>query len=225
MAVTTVIFRKHDAGQIISSGNGTPDNNYLGSNGDKYTDESTGVEYLYANSKWNALVGGGVSKTKIQLLPSDANLTGSIYEPLFVGIQGTYINWDELRFDDTTSQSAKYTIPLASTTGYAGGQITCKIEWKTTAITGGVVWKISMLSRTTGDQIDTAYYSGATHSGTTTVTGSTELINTTTISFTPNAAELTAAKDCFIQLTRLTTDAGDTMVGDAKVITININED
>ena len=168
---------------------------------------------------------GGSSKMKVQLLPTDANLTGSIYEPLLVGIVGTNTNWDELRFDDTTSQNARYTISLAQTTGYGAGAITCKIEWKATAITGSVAWQLKMLSRTTGEQIDTAYDITNSHTAVTAVNGTTGLLNTSTIQFTPIAGELTAGKDCFIQLTRLTADGNDTMAGDAKVITLNITED
>lgn len=52
-----LLFRKKEMGKTISSGNGVPDNNLSGINGDKYTDLDTGIEYSYINNKWSEPAG------------------------------------------------------------------------------------------------------------------------------------------------------------------------
>ena len=52
-----LLFRKKEMGKTISSGNGVPDNNLSGINGDKYTDLDTGIEYSYINNKWSEPTG------------------------------------------------------------------------------------------------------------------------------------------------------------------------
>ena len=195
----------------------------------------TGHTHKHSNiTDWDSVLAGyqttgGTSgstasiKLSTNLSPGQAELTGASDEPLLVGIKGTNTSWSELQFDDTTVQNARYVISNNITANYKNNSISFNIFWKATGTTGDVKWQIKLLARTSSDNIDTAYDT-TVHTGTTTVNGTTNLLNITTITFTPNSNELVANELLLFQLTRVANDGADTMTGDANVVSISIIE-
>lgn len=185
-----------------------------------------GTGLSFTGTTLNAAAGGGSSKMKAALLPGAANLVGATDEPLLVGVASAttaYPHWDELRYSDTTAQEAIWLVSSVLTKDYAGGQITVRLRWKAVAITGNVVWQIRLLGRTAGEAVDVAFDATA-HGGAVAVSGVTETIVESAVSFIPLATELTAGDTWFIGIQRIAADAADTLIGDAKLIDAGVFE-
>lgn len=174
---------------------------------------------------WETPAAGG-GKFKIALSPGSAELVGSADEPLLVGVASAsadYTHWTELRYNDTTANEAIWTVGSVMTKDYAGGNITARLRWIAAAIAGDVKWQVRLAGRTSGEIIDVAF-DATSHTVATTVAGTTLQINTSEITLTPGAAELTAGDTWWIAIKRLPADATDTMVGDAKLIDAGVFE-
>lgn len=159
-------------------------------------------------------------KLSVGIPPGAASVYGSTNDALLVGVSGSNANWDELQFSDTTQQRARFTIPAATTSRYKGGALTNAIYWRGTSTVGGVVWQVAMVGRTNSTLVDVAYQNQTI--GSNTVSGVASNLNLTTIVLTPSNCP--AGSVWLYELQRLPADANDTMVSNANVLAIGVQE-
>ena len=131
-----------------------------------------------------------------------------------------------LDFDDTTDEAAVFTAIMPR--HYAGGGLTVYIHYAmTSAEAGDVIWEAEF--ERIGDQqqdIDSDGFAASLSSGAITVPGTSGLVDICTIAFT-NGAEMdsVAAGEAFrIRINRDADNAGDTAVGDAELLALEIRE-
>jgi hypothetical protein len=131
-----------------------------------------------------------------------------------------------LYFDDTTVEYADLNIRLPA--NYSGGGLTLSIEWlSASATTGDVVWQAAVRRiADDAEDLDTSQtYDYNLSSAKTTASASGETVKST-ITFTSGADMDSWAVDesAILRIARLPTDGGDTMVGDAGIWSVVINE-
>ena len=108
---------------------------------------------------------------------------------------------------------------------YAGGGVTATIHWMATSgTTGSVVWT-GAFERCNTD-LDADSFATGVDSSTATPNSSAGIITSTPIAFTDGAQmdSLAVGEPFRFKLTRKVADAGDTMVGDAEVMAVEIKE-
>ena len=130
-----------------------------------------------------------------------------------------------LDFDDTTAENVEFAGFMPR--HYAAGGITVTVGWMATAaITGATVWGVSFKSVSDDlDDLDTKAFAASNNVTATTASGSGEVAYDT-ITFTDGAdMDSVAAGEYFrMKIERLAADAGDTLVGDAELVFIEIKE-
>jgi len=127
-----------------------------------------------------------------------------------------------LGFGDSTNESAQFLSVLPS--HYGGGQLVAIVTWTTTtATTNDAKLKVEVSQFAEGtdldvlpvvDDSDTLTLAAPTASGKTVFSQSLSLV----------AGTAATGDQLLVGLTRLATDAGDTLVGDIEVVSVEIRE-
>lgn len=129
-----------------------------------------------------------------------------------------------LDFDDTTNESAVFSGVMPR--HYAGGGLTVYIHYAmTTAITGDVDWDVAF--ERVGDQqqdIDSDGFAAANSVDSTTVPGTSGLLDIVNITFTDGADMDSIAVGEAFRLKLNRDAASDTASGDAEILAIEIKE-
>lgn len=129
-----------------------------------------------------------------------------------------------LDFDDSTDERAHF--PDVLSPDYAGGGLTVEIWWVAASTTGDVVWAAAIERLAAGGQDLDSDSFAADNTATSTVAGNAGVQTKTTITFTDGADmdSLAAGEPFRLRIERLTSDAGDTMTGDAEVTRVVVRE-
>lgn len=187
--------------------------------------DNTATHYMDGTGAWSTPA-SSATKFLIGLMPGAAELTGNAAEPTLNVTRGTNTSWSYIAYNDTTVQSARWTVPPSTVKNYGGGAHTVHIWWYATAITGKVKWKAQFLSRAAGVVMDAAYDSTTSHTTFTTVAGTTLQLNDSSLSIIADSGELTANTLYLIDIQRVANDGtDDTMTGDANVVAVTDTED
>lgn len=135
---------------------------------------------------------------------------------------GTNFVYYSILFDQTTAQYIYFYRPLNE--GYAGGNLTVKIYWKTAvAGTNAVVWAVSARSVGQGQVYDAVTTpSPATGTVTSAATGTTGQVIVATITLSSNLP--TAGNLLQIKFYRDAGAGADTLAGDAELVGLKIEE-
>lgn len=127
-----------------------------------------------------------------------------------------------LDFDAASNESAWF--PALMPRNYAGGGITCSILWMaSTATSGNVKWEIA-LERNDTDLDADSFATGVTATGT--ANGTSGIATATDVALTSGAQmdSVAAGEQFRLRVTRMASDAADTMTGDAEIRGIEIRE-
>lgn len=157
--------------------------------------------------------GGGGTKTYGKFTPLDNQPPASAFATL-----DTRNSVAVLDFDDTTEESAIF-VDVVPEAASLGSGLIVRIRWAaSTATTGNCRWGVAFMNLNTdidSDSFDTAAEATTATSGTSGIPVVTEITITTIDSL--------AAGDSYrLKVYRDTTDAGDTMVGDAELIAVEV---
>lgn len=134
-------------------------------------------------------------------------------------IYGTNFPYSQLEFNQTTEECAFWKAALPPNFD-PDEDIIIKLWWKaSTAIAGDVVWGVSVLGRTEGEDIDAAAL-GTEVEVVDTVQGVVEQLTVTEITLTPAQHVLAADDMVIIKIARKTGDAADDMADDADVVMV-----
>ena len=140
--------------------------------------------------------------------------------------QDTRNNHPVLDFDAATAETIYFEDLLP--TNYGGGGITVEIYWTaSTATSGDVIWSGAVERLNAGGtDIDTDSFAGEQNAAAVTTSGTSGIINVSTITFTDGAQmDSVAAGDAFrFQLQRKAADGSDTMSGDAELLAVHTVE-
>ena len=128
------------------------------------------------------------------------------------------IGYDTADYDQTTEESA--TVLIRTPTGWTGTTFTAAPTWTADSGTGGVVWGISARMLANDDPIDSAFGTEVTSSDTLIATGDLHESPTTT-AITPGGTAA-ANRVVAIKIARKTSNAGDTLTADARLIGLRI---
>lgn len=127
-------------------------------------------------------------------------------------------------FDTTTREDIYYDLSLLLY-GASGPNMSLVIKWysRTGAVTGGVTWGARIAAIAPGDSVSLEAKNWATaQTGTTTVRATAKYPNATTVSIT-NLDSAAALDELWLNVYRLPTDAGDTMLGDAIITSMYLS--
>ena len=127
-----------------------------------------------------------------------------------------------LDMDDTTNEQAIFHAVLPS--HYSGGQVEVRVIWtSTTAISGNAKFRIEVTGIQAGDNLDVLPA----------VDGSSEVVATAPLASGNLVVSQTTAMDAgavnsgdllLISITRLATDAADTITGDIELLAVEVRE-
>lgn len=151
--------------------------------------------------------------------PLHAEAPATLYA--LIGVRN---NHPILSYDGTTAWSAFFTGEMPA--NYSGGGITVRIFWSAaSAVTGAVVWGISMEDMTATD-LDADSFATQVVGGASTTDATSGILTMTTIALTSGAQmDNAVAGDPFrMRVERLPANAGDTMAGNAEIMLIDILE-
>jgi hypothetical protein len=139
-----------------------------------------------------------------------------------VDIRNTHMVLD---FDDAAIENAVFSGMLAR--NYGGGGITATLVWAaTTATAGDVKWNAAFDRHQSGtDDLDSDSFATA-QTATATAPGTSGACLYTPVVFTDGAQidALAAGESFRLKITRNATDAGDTLVGDAELLAVELRE-
>lgn len=134
-------------------------------------------------------------------------------------IAGTNFPYAQVEYDQTTEECAFWRFALPPNFD-ATQDIIIRVFWKaSTAIAGQVVWGVSVLGRTEGDDINAAAL-GTEVEETDIVQAVVEQLTVTTITLTAAQHALAANDMVILKLARKPGDACDDMVDDADVVMV-----
>jgi hypothetical protein len=184
------------------------------------TNGQGGTAGAITNNQTGVTLSGTFKGLVLGLPPGAALVYGSTNDALLAGISGVNAYWDELQFSDTTEQRARYVIPAYITDRWTGAALTNQVWWRGTTNAGAVVWQIAMVGRTNETLVDVAYQNSTIV--TQTVSSTTSNLNVATITFTPTNS--VAGSLWLYELRRIPGNGGDTMVGDARVVSVGVKE-
>lgn len=159
------------------------------------------------------------------LTPEEAHfVTASSGVPQFAINQGTNFPVSGLAFDTTTAETAYWKFgPVA----YGSGSITCDILWyadTSTTSTHGVAWQVALAAITPGtDTTNVETKAFATAQSASTDLGSTDAqkLMKTTVTIT-NLDSIAAGDEAWLKVTRLVSDSGDDLTGDAILTSVRL---
>jgi len=128
-----------------------------------------------------------------------------------------------LDFDDTVDETGQFHAILPS--HYSGGNLVAVVTWtSTSAITGNALLRVEAVRLASGDNLDTLPAAGDSENLTLTApAASGNLVISETASLT--VSSLASGDILMLVLTRLATDAGDTLVGDVELLAVEIREE
>ncbi len=159
-----------------------------------------------------------MATVRMFLAPEDALYLGTAF-PQYTKFNGTNMPVSGLAYDGGTfTENAHWQFPII---GYGSGNIVCTIWWYAdTSSTGGVVWQAALRALTPDtdtQDIETDAYATAqqitdTHLGTT-----GQRLHTCALTIT-NLDSVANLDLCTLRITRLPTDAADTLAGDAIMV-------
>ena len=155
----------------------------------------------------------------------NALLAGGADEPTraVVGSANSgYTHWPELKYNDSVNNHAIWMIPTNIVNKYQNGDITVTINWIADAIIGDVVWNVKFKAVSPGQKVDSSFE--IPHQVVSTVQSISQDLNTSTITFKPAAAEIIYGTIVFAAVQRLATDSADTLIGDARIVSVTIEE-
>jgi hypothetical protein len=158
--------------------------------------------------------------TRIALLPSNAELTGAINEPLLQTVSGS-ATWSELVYTDTSDLGAVWIIPSAFTLNYLGGSVTIYGKWYGDDDTSNyATWYMGLTSINLDSPMDIALNCNYTLNSapSTAVHGISYFSHT----FIPNASELTAGNATYLKIIR--NGLSDTLSGNAMLVEAGLYE-
>ena len=131
-----------------------------------------------------------------------------------------------LDYDDTTDEAAVFTAVLPRS--YAGGGLTVYIHYAmTSAVADDVIWQVAIERIGDGVQdIDADGFAAAQDSGPITVPGTSGLVDIAMVAFTDGAQmDSLAVGEAFrLKINRDANAGGDTAVGDAELVAVEIRE-
>jgi hypothetical protein len=129
----------------------------------------------------------------------------------------TGLNW-VLAYDGAAEEYAETSVQVPF--GYFGLGITAHLTWYAAATTGNVVWRLSTAISGPGGNLSTGFATNTFGTVTDAALGSANAHNRATLTWGSN---LPAAGDWLqLRLTRIVGDAGDTMSGDANVLSVAV---
>lgn len=155
----------------------------------------------------------------VELIPEAASYPAT-NAPAFAARAGTNFPVTSLAFDATTSETCYFRF---TGVGYASGNLTIRVRWYAdTATSGAVVWGLSLAAITPdvdSQDIETKAFAteqtvAETHLGTT-----GQRLHEAVLTLT-NLDSLAPMDDMTLRLARKPADAGDTMTGDAQVVSV-----
>lgn len=162
------------------------------------------------------------------LFPQDGSPPATLYATFdfMVGTSAPVENIPVLDFDDTNIKYMDFYCQMPR--NYGAGGLTLKFTWSGAAATNAVVWSAA-IRRVPDDAEDldttvfTYDYNNASAATAPSAIGET---SEDTVAFTDGAdMDSTAAGEYFIlRIRRVPTDAGDTMVGDASLHSVEVKE-
>jgi len=132
-------------------------------------------------------------------------------------------NHTVLGFDDASAETIEFESALD--TSYGAGTITCVIQWAAASATSGdVVWGIAWEAlAAAGQDLDSDGFASE-RQATSTTSGTSGVLTYTTITFTQAQADNIAAGNSFrIRVKRDAAAGGDTMTGDAQILSVTIS--
>jgi hypothetical protein len=135
-------------------------------------------------------------------------------------------NFTVLDFDASTVEYADFKVALPAS--YAGGGLTFTIAWSATSATSGdVIWSAAVRAfPSDAEDVDGSHtYDYNNSSAATTASASGEIIYTTiTFSNGTDMDSWAAGEVAIIRVRRFASDSGDTMTGDAELVSIAVRE-
>lgn len=146
--------------------------------------------------------------------------TGTPSGPKKVTNSGSFIDYTTLNYDDSIEEVAfwPWVVPYV----YNGGSIQITIHWLTSATIGAVYWGCGLNQYADSDTFDSSWPEEGSTVITTTDPDDGDL-NTTVFSwFTLDSHPWTSGDLIMIGIDRLANLAPDTMIGDARVIDLNL---
>ena len=136
-----------------------------------------------------------------------------------VDLRGEFVVLD---FDDTTNEQAQFHAIVPS--HYSGGDLKAVLTWtSSTAISGSAKLKCELTRLSAGVNLDALPAPDGSDEVTVAApTTSGDLVVDVTGPITVSG--LTSGETLLVVITRLSTDAGDTLVGDVELISIELRE-
>jgi len=213
VATDTIFDAKGDL--AVGTGSNTASKLSGGTDGDVLTydsGESTGV-------KWAAPSGGGSggTLTLVRFTANDNQAPASSFAAL-----DTRNSILVLDFDAASDENAVFTSIIPEAADFTTG-ITARLQWTATSATSGdCVWVVAFERMTTDIDSD-SFATGV--SGTSTTNGTSGILTATAINFTGSEIDgLVAGEPFRIKVTRDADAGGDTMAGDAELISIELRQ-
>lgn len=132
-------------------------------------------------------------------------------------------------FDDATDESTNYLAVLPQ--GYAGNSLEIVLTWAATSATAGnVLWQAEYERHAIGDatygtfDLDASNFGTAASEAATAPSVSGEVARTTIALSVTDAQSPASGETYRIRITRLATNAADTMAGDAELLAAELRE-
>ncbi|MFB4265326.1 hypothetical protein [Nonomuraea sp. GTA35] len=158
------------------------------------------------------------------MAPEEAQFLATAF-PQFKITAGTSFPVSGLAYDATTAENAYWKFePIA----YGSGSITCDVIWyadTSTTSTHGVTWQVAVAAITpSADTTNVETKSFATAQSASTDLGSADAqkLMRTTITIS-NLDSIAAGDEAWLRVTRLVSDAGDDLTGDAILTSVRIS--
>jgi len=189
----------------------TPD---TGKPGQMWMDVNTSPGVLKVEDDDNTFI--RVSGVRAIKYPASVFVLDTSGSPERILVSGTNLPHYELRYDDSTDESA-WTPAIQMPSDYSSGTVTVRIKWKGAATTNDVIWNVDYLAVGDDDIWDAAFTTGGTV--TDTAKGTAEDVNEASMTFTLTA---TASDEIIFKVTRDADNGSDTFSGDARLLSVEI---
>ena len=129
-----------------------------------------------------------------------------------------------INFDPSTAEYVTFHGVMSR--DYSAGNVIVDIDWiAETATSGAVVWSVEWERMNAGGTDLDADSFATQQTGTTTTSGTSGIVNRTTITLTQAQADSIAAGDSFrLRLGRVAASGSDTMANDAQLLRVNVRQ-
>lgn len=149
-------------------------------------------------------------------LPESAQFQTTAF-PAIMKVAGTNFPVMSLAYDTTTVERAYWHFHAVN---YGSGNITCTIYWYAdTATTNGVVWETALAAitpNTDTQNVETKAFATVNTAADTNL-GNSQQVHSIAVTIS-NLDSLANDDECWLRISRLTTDGSDTMAGDAMLM-------